>query len=89
MLEMNGRIDEGAKEHTDNPVIQVLGQQRIMKMLSKGDAMQELEQIKKHVHSRLDNHENLGFFDIALYVFALGYIHGKREERSRKAGRNV
>ena len=89
MLEMNGRIDEWARKHADDPVIQVLGKQRIMKMLSKGDAMRELKQIRKHVYRRLDNNENLGFFDIALDVFALGYIYGKREERSRKAGRNV
>ena len=85
MLEMNGRMDEWTKEHIDNPVIQVLGRQRIMGMLSKGDAMRELKEIQKHVYSRLNNNENLGFFDIALEVFALGYIYGKREERSRKA----
>lgn len=85
MLEMNGRMDKWAREHADNPVIQVLGQQHIFDMLSNGDALQELEAIRKHVCRRLDNNKNLGFFDIALDVFALGYIYGKREERSRKA----
>ena len=85
MLQMNGRISKGTKEHSSDPVIQVLGQQQIIKMLSNGDALRELEAIRKHVCRRLDNNKNLGFFDIALDAFALGYIYGKREERSRKA----
>lgn len=85
MLEMNGRVSKRTRQSSDDPVIQVLGQQQIIKMLSNGDALQELEAIKKHVYSRADNNENLGFLDIALDVFALGYIYGKRAERSRKA----
>lgn len=85
MLQMNGRVNKRTRQCSDDPVIQVLGQQPVIEMLSKGDALQELEAIKKHVYSRIDNN-NIGFFDIALEVFALGYIYGKREERSRKAG---
>lgn len=85
MLEMNGRVNKRTRQCSDDPVIQVLGQQPIIEMLSKGDALRELEAIRKHVRRRLDNNKNLDFFDIALEVFALGYIYGKREERSRKA----
>lgn len=85
MLEMNGRVSKRTRQNSDDPVIQVLGQQPIIEILSKGDALRELEAIQKHVYSRADNNENLGFLDIALEVFALGYIYGKREERSRKA----
>ena len=85
MLQMNGRVSKRTRQSSDDPVIQVLGQQPIIEMLSKGDALRELEAIQKHVYSRIDNRENLGFLDIVIEVFALGYIYGKREERSRKA----
>ena len=85
MLEMNGRMDEWAREHADNPVIQVLGQQHIIDMLSNGDALRELESIEKYVYSRMQKNEIRGFLDMTVEVFALGYIYGKREERSRKA----
>ena len=85
MLQMNGRVSKRTRQSSDDPVIQVLGQQPIIGMLSKGDALRELEAIQKHVYSRIDNRENLGFLDIVIEVFALGYIYGKREERSRKA----
>lgn len=85
MLQMNGRISEGTKEHSSDPVIQVLGQQQIIKMLSNGDALRELESIEKYVYSRMQKNEIRGFLDMTVEVFALGYIYGKREERSRKA----
>lgn len=85
MLQMNGRISKGTKEHSSDPVIQVLGQQQIIKMLSNGDALRELESIEKYVYSRMQKNEIRGFLDMTVEVFALGYIYGKREERSRKA----
>ena len=66
MLEMNGRMDEWAREHADNPVIQVLGQQHIIDMLSNGDALRELESIEKYVYSRMQKNEIRGFLDMTV-----------------------
>lgn len=84
MLKPNGRIDNVSTLYNSNPTMQVLGE-IIPDWLEDPEVWRDITSVL-NAHRDKARRKNRGPFikDIAIDVFNLGVIYGKREERKRR-----